>query len=352
MSRFISKEAGRLAPYTPGEQPQDQQYVKLNTNESPFPPSPKVLEALSQAEISKLNLYSDPTCGQLVKAIAKRYGLQPENVITGNGSDEILAFAFRAFCGEGRGLAYADITYGFYKSQVALFGLDAKVIPLREDFTLNVEDYLGLGATVVIANPNAPTGLALKPAQIERLLQADPDHVVIVDEAYVDFGAESCVPLVEKYPNLLVVQTFSKSRNLAGARLGFAIGSEDLIADLNRVKFSYNPYNINRLTLLAGTAAMEDEAYFEECTGKVRASRQWTAQALKKLGFTVLDSNTNFLFAASSRMEGGALYRALKQEGILVRHFDAPRISNYLRITIGTQQEMETLIAALEKLGA
>ena len=205
---------------------------------------------------------------------------------------------------------------------------------------------------MVIANPNAPTGLALKPAQIERLLQADPDHVVIVDEAYVDFGAESCVPLIDRYPNLLVVQTFSKSRNLAGARLGFAIGSEELIADLNRVKFSYNPYNINRLTLLAGTAAMEDEDYFEECTGKVRASRQWTAQALKKLGFTVLDSSTNFLFAASSRMEGGALYRALKQEGILVRHFDAPRISNYLRITIGTQQEMETLIAALEKLGA
>ena len=352
MSKFLSKEASRLAPYTPGEQPQDQQYVKLNTNESPFPPSPKVVKAISRAELLKLNLYSDPTCGQLVQALAKRYELQPENVITGNGSDEILAFAFRAFCGEGKPLAYADITYGFYKSQVALFGLEAKVIPLREDFTLNVEDYLGLGATVVIANPNAPTGLALKPAQIERLLQADPDHVVIVDEAYVDFGAESCVPLVEKYPNLLVVQTFSKSRNLAGARLGFAIGSEELIADLNRVKFSYNPYNINRLTLLAGTAAMEDEAYFEECTGKVRASRQWTAQALKKLGFTVLDSNTNFLFAASSRMEGGALYRALKQEGILVRHFDAPRISNYLRITIGTQQEMETLIAALEKLGA
>ena len=223
---------------------------------------------------------------------------------------------------------------------------------LDENFCIRKEDYYGENGGIVFPNPNAPTGVEMPLSEIEEIVAKNPESIVIVDEAYVDFGAESCVPLVEKYPNLLVVQTFSKSRNLAGARLGFAIGSEELIADLNRVKFSYNPYNINRLTLLAGTAAMEDEAYFEECTGKVRASRQWTAQALKKLGFTVLDSNTNFLFAASSRMEGGALYRALKQEGILVRHFDAPRISNYLRITIGNQQEMETLIAALEKLGA
>ena len=220
MSKFLSKEASRLAPYTPGEQPQDQQYVKLNTNESPFPPSPKVVKAISRAELLKLNLYSDPTCGQLVQALAKRYELQPENVITGNGSDEILAFAFRAFCGEGKPLAYADITYGFYKSQVALFGLEAKVIPLREDFTLNVDDYMDFPGTIVIANPNAPTGMTVAREDIQRLLEADPGRVVIVDEAYVDFGAESCVPMIYRYDNLLVVQTMSKSRSLAGGRVG------------------------------------------------------------------------------------------------------------------------------------
>ena len=239
MSKFLSKEAGRLAPYTPGEQPQDQQYVKLNTNESPFPPSLKVVKAISRAELLKLNLYSDPTCEQLVETIAKRYEMQPENVITGNGSDEILAFAFRAFCGEGKPLAYADITYGFYKSQVALFDLDAKIIPLREDFTLNVDDYMDFPGTIVIANPNAPTGMTVSRADIQRLLEADPDRVVIVDEAYVDFGAESCVPLIYRCDNLLVVQTMSKSRSLAGGRVGFALGSPELIAALNRVKYSF-----------------------------------------------------------------------------------------------------------------
>ena len=210
MSRFLSPEAARLAPYTPGEQPQDQQYVKLNTNESPFPPSPRVLQALSRAEMGKLNLYSDPTCGQLVDALARRYELHPENVLTANGSDEILAFAFRAFCGTGKGVAYADITYGFYQAQTALFGLEATIVPLREDFTLAVEDYLDFPGTVVIANPNAPTGIALPRTEIQRLLEANPDRVVIVDEAYVDFGAESCVPMILRYENLLVTQTMSK----------------------------------------------------------------------------------------------------------------------------------------------
>ena len=209
MSRFLSKEAQRLAPYTPGEQPQDQQYIKLNTNESPFPPSPKVLEAVSAAETAKLNLYSDPTCGQLNAAIARRYGVKPEQVITGNGSDEILAFAFRAFCGEGKGVAYADITYGFYKAQVALFGLDATIIPLHEDLTLCVDDYMDFPGTIVIANPNAPTGTPVPCCEIRRLLEADPNRIVIVDEAYVDFGGESCVPMLKNYDNLLVVQTMS-----------------------------------------------------------------------------------------------------------------------------------------------
>ena len=350
MSKFLSREASRLAPYTPGEQPQDQQYIKLNTNESPFPPSPKVVKALSRAELLKLNLYSDPTCGQLVEAIAKRYELQPENVLTGNGSDEILAFAFRAFCGEGKPLAYADITYGFYKSQVALFGLEAKVIPLREDFTLNVDDYMDFPGTIVIANPNAPTGMTVPRSDIQRLLEADPERVVIVDEAYVDFGGESCVPMIYRYENLLVVQTMSKSRSLAGGRVGFALGSPALISALNRVKYSFNPYNVNRLSIIAGAVAVEDEPYFQTCTAAVRNNRAWTVRELEELGFTVLPSSANFIFAKSDKLPGGELYRKLKENGILVRWFDADRIRDYVRITIGSLEQMTALVDEIARL--
>ena len=350
MSKFLSKEASRLAPYTPGEQPQDQQYVKLNTNESPFPPSPKVVKAISRAELLKLNLYSDPTCGQLVQALAKRYELQPENVITGNGSDEILAFAFRAFCGEGKPLAYADITYGFYKSQVALFGLEAKVIPLREDFTLNVDDYMDFPGTIVIANPNAPTGMTVAREDIQRLLEADPGRVVIVDEAYVDFGAESCVPMIYRYDNLLVVQTMSKSRSLAGGRVGFALGSPELIAALNRVKYSFNPYNVNRLSIVAGAAAVEDEDYFQTCTAAIQNNRAWTVRELEALGFSILPSQANFIFAKSEKIPGGELYRKLKENGILVRWFDADRIRDYVRITIGSLEQMAALVDEIARL--
>ena len=350
MSKFLSKEAGRLAPYTPGEQPQDQQYVKLNTNESPFPPSLKVVKAISRAELLKLNLYSDPTCEQLVETIAKRYEMQPENVITGNGSDEILAFAFRAFCGEGKPLAYADITYGFYKSQVALFDLDAKIIPLREDFTLNVDDYMDFPGTIVIANPSAPTGMTVSRADIQRLLEADPDRVVIVDEAYVDFGAESCVPLIYRCDNLLVVQTMSKSRSLAGGRVGFALGSPELIAALNRVKYSFNPYNVNRLSIVAGAAAVEDEPYFQACTNAIRNNRAWTVRELEELGFSILPSQANFIFAKSDKIPGGELYRKLKENGILVRWFDADRIRDYVRITIGSLEQMTALVDEIARL--
>ena len=350
MSRFLSKEAQRLAPYTPGEQPQDQQYIKLNTNESPFPPSPKVLEAVSQEEVAKLKLYSDPTCGQLNTAIAHRYGVAPEQIITGNGSDEILAFAFRAFCGEGKGVAYADITYGFYKAQVALFGLDATIVPLREDLTLSVEDYMDFPGTVVIANPNAPTGIPVSCGEIRRLLEADPDRIVIVDEAYVDFGGESCIPMLKDHDNLLVVQTMSKSRQLAGGRVGFALGSAELIADLNRVKYSFNPYNVNRLSLLAGTAAIEDEAYFQSCCTAIRETRAWTVEQLEELGFTVLPSQANFIFAKSNKISGGDLYRKLKENGILVRWFDSDRIRDYVRITIGSQEQMAALVDKVSEL--
>jgi len=351
MSRFLSQESAALEPYTPGEQPQNIPYNKLNTNESPFPPSPRVLKALSRAEVLKLNLYSDPTCARLNEAIAKRYELKPENVITGNGSDEILAFAFRAFCGTGKGVAYADITYGFYKAQTALFGLDATIVPLREDFTLNVDDYMDFPGTIVIANPNAPTGIAVPREDIQRLLEANPNRVVIVDEAYVDFGAESCVPMIFRYNNLLVVQTMSKSRSLAGGRVGYALGSAELIADLNRVKYSFNPYNVNRLSIVAGAAAVEDEAYFQRCTSAIQGNREWTVGELEQLGFTVLPSKTNFIFAKSDRIPGGELYRRLKENGILVRHFDAPeRITDYCRITIGSLEQMTELVDAVRQL--
>ena len=350
MSRFLSQEAARLAPYTPGEQPTDAQYLKLNTNESPFPPSPRVIKAVSRAELLKLNLYSDPTCSMLCEAVARRYGLQMENVLAANGSDEVLAFAFRAFCGQGKGVAYADITYGFYAAQTALFGLEATIIPLREDFTLCVDDYMDFPGTIVLANPNAPTGMTIPREDIQRLLEANPDRVVIVDEAYVDFGGESCVPLIDNYENLLVVQTFSKSRQLAGARLGLAMGNAKLIADLNRVKFSLNPYNINRLTLKAGKAALEDEAYFEKTCAAIVETRSWTKQQLEARGFTVLDSRTNFLFASTGKKGGGELYRKLKEKGVLVRHFDAPRITDWLRITIGTPEDMEALLRALDEI--
>ena len=350
MSRFLSPEALRCDPYTPGEQPRDQKYIKLNTNESPFPPSPRVLEALSRAEAEKLYLYSDPTCAVLNAAIAKRYGLAPENVISGNGSDEILAFAFRAFCGEGKPAAFADVTYGFYEAQAALFGLEAVRIPLREDFSLNVEDYLDFPGAVVIANPNAPTGMTVPVDHIRRLLEKDLDRVVVVDEAYVDFGAESCAPLVREYENLLVTQTMSKSRSLAGGRVGFALGSPELIADLNRVKYSFNPYNVNRLSLLAGAAAVEDEEYFQSCCRTIQETRAWTTAALEKRGFTVLPSSANFVFAGRGPISGGELYRRLKENGVLVRWFDKDRIRDFCRITIGSKEQMEALIARIDRL--
>ena len=350
MSRFLSPTLSAVTPYTPGEQPQDQQYIKLNTNESPYLPSPAVVAAVSEAEVEKLRLYSDPACADLLKAAAAHFGLQPEQIMPGNGSDENLFFALRAFCDADHPLAYADITYGCYGVWCGLMHIPSHIIPLKEDFTLDPKDYYGLNQTIVLANPNAPTGIALPRAEIEGILKANPNNVVIVDEAYVDFGGESCVPLIDRYENLLVVQTFSKSRQLAGARLGLAMGNAKLIADLNRVKFSLNPYNINRLTLKAGQAALEDTAYFDTTRAAIVETRSWTRQQLEARGFTVLDSRSNFLFARTARQDGGTLYRKLKENGVLVRHFDAPRIHSWLRITIGTPAQMQALLAALDKI--
>ena len=350
MSQFLSPEALALKPYTPGEQPRDQQYIKLNTNESPFPPSPKVLEVVNTPQVGLLNLYSDPTCKVLEDAIADFYGLRPENVTSGNGSDEVLAFAFRAFAGEGKPIAYADITYGCYKTWAALFGLESKVIPLREDFSLNVEDYMDFPGTIVIANPNAPTGMLLPASDIRRLLEADPNRVVIVDEAYAHFGAESLAPLTKEYENLLIVQTMSKNRNLAGARIGYAMGSAALISAVNRVKYSFNPYNVNRLSLLAGAAALADKEYFQKCCAAIVENRAWVTGELRKIGFTVLDSYSNFIFAKSEDISGQDLYLKLKDRGILVRWFDADRIRPFVRITIGSMEQLSALVDTIQEL--
>lgn len=349
-SRFLDGRLRGLPPYVPGEQPKDGRFVKLNTNEMPFPPSPRVLEALGGDTVSRLNRYPDPEAGDFVEALARHYGVDPKNVLAGNGSDEILSFAFLAFFGGGKGAVFPDITYGFYPVYARLYGVPYKQIPLAEDFALRPEDYYGAGAHVVIANPNAPTGMALGLEEIEGILQANRDNLVIVDEAYVDFGAESALPLVKRYDNLLVVQTFSKSRALAGARLGFAVAQEEIIKDLNQMRCSTNPYNLDRMSLAVGVAALEDAAYYEACCRTIAQSREWTTGELRRLGFSVLESKANFLFAAHPAMSGEELYARLRQEGILVRHFAQPRIGDYIRITVGDAGQMEALIAALARI--
>ena len=349
MSRFFSKRHAALTPYTPGEQPRDMQYVKLNTNESPFPPSPAVAAAVA-GQCGSLQLYSDPENTALREKLAQLYGVKPQQVLVANGSDDILNFAFQAFADEDAPLIFPDITYGFYPVFARLHHIPYTCAALREDFSIDPADYRDCGKTVVIANPNAPTGLCLPLEDIEAIVRSNPDRVVIIDEAYVDFGAESAAALVDRYDNLLVVQTFSKSRSMAGARLGFAMGSAALIADLNTLKYATNPYNVNRMTEAAGIAALEENDYYLENARTIVANREWTAQQLRALGFTVLDSRANFLFARSGRIEGKALYEGLKARGILVRHFDAPRIAPFVRITVGTREQMEHLICQIREM--
>ncbi len=348
MSRFLDPRYAALEEYVPGEQPKEGTFVKLNTNENPYPPSPKVKAALNAAEIDRLNLYPSVTGGELIGKLAKRCRVREENLFLVNGSDDALNFAFMAFGGDG--VAFPDVTYGFYKVFADLYGIRKEIVPLREDFTIDPLDYAGLGKMIVIANPNAPTGLALRRSDVERIIASNPDHVVLIDEAYVDFGAESCIPLIWTYPNLLVVQTFSKYRSLAGMRLGFAVGSPELIADLNKLRFSTNPYNLDRLALLAGAAAAEDEDYYLDRKEEIVYTRKKTILRLQELGFTCTNTKTNFIFAETDRMEGEELYKRLKQAGVLVRHFSDPRITNFLRITVGTPEQMETFLAALRRI--
>lgn len=347
MSRYINKNFERLEAYTPGEQPRDIQYVKLNTNESPYPPSDGVIKALNAAEISKLNLYPDPSCRALKEALAECYGVKAENVFVSNGSDDILNFFFMAFCG-GNKVKFPSVSYGFYKVYAELYGALYSAVPLNADFTVNISDYMGNDANIVIANPNAPTGLTLSRSEIEKILLANPDRAVLIDEAYVDFGAESSLELVKKYDNLIVVRTYSKSRSMAGARLGFAIASPELTADFEKIKYSTNPYNINRLTMLAGIAALKDGDYYTRNCAKVAEVREYTARKLKALGFELTDSKANFVFAKSSDIGGEELYLKLKERGVLVRHFSAPDICEYNRITVGTREQMDRLIEETE----
>ena len=347
MSRFLSKINQNLKAYVPGEQPKVKNLVKLNTNESPFPPAPGVAEAVKNAAES-LQLYNDLSAGKLTGLLAETYGVKESQIFVGNGSDEVLAFAFQAF--GGGGLTFPDITYGCYTVWAGLYHLDAKIVPLKEDFTIDPADYRGNDRCVVIANPNAPTGMALPLSAIAEIAANNPDQVVIVDEAYVDFGAESAVSLLRSYENILVVQTFSKSRQLAGARLGFAIGSEELIRDLNLIRFSFHPYNVNSLTQAAGAAALEQPDYFEACRQTIMENRAWTKTELEKLGFRVLDSKANFLFAAAPGMNGGEYQKKLREKNILIRYFDQPRIRDFTRITIGSKAQMEKLIEATKEI--
>ena len=349
MSRFLNKRYEKLEAYTPGEQPRDMVYIKLNTNESPYPPAPEVVAAMDAQQVENLRLYSDPTGLSLKQKLAELYELNTGNIFISNGSDDILNFAFMAFA-DDRGAAFADITYGFYPVYAELHGVKTEIIPLEEDFSLDYRKYCAQNRMIVIANPNAPTGMAIPLWQIEEILRTNPDSVVVIDEAYVDFGGTSCYKMIEKYENLLVVRTFSKSRCLAGARLGYAFGSPAIIEDLEKLKYSTNPYNVNRLTMLLGCKTVDADPYYQDVSQKIQDARAWTLDALQALGFEVLPSKANFIFARHPAISGDALYGGLRQRGILVRHFTKNRIKDFVRITIGTQAQMEKLRDALKEM--
>lgn len=347
MSQFWSEVVRQLEPYVPGEQPQIDGLIKLNTNESPYPPSPRVHAVLDEAAIARLRLYPDPNSRKLKQTLADYYGVTPENVFVGNGSDEVLALSFMAFFQQPKPLLFPDITYSFYKVYCQLFGIAAQKIPLRDDFTIDFADYPTDNGGIIFPNPNAPTAIGKPLADIETLLQRNTQTVVLVDEAYIDFGGETAASLVSRYPNLLVVQTLSKSRALAGMRVGFAIGDKQLIEGLDRVKNSFNSYPLDRLAEAAAVVAFEDETYFRSCRDKVIATREWTIRQLQELGFTVLPSQANFVLAQPTG-DAADLAATLREHKILVRYFNAPRIDKFLRITIGTDEEMERLVEVLK----
>lgn len=346
MSGFFSERLNGLCPYVPGEQPKSGEYIKLNTNENPYYPSRYAADGIDGAFLRGLRLYSDPDCAELRGAIAEYYGVPSRCVMPTNGSDEALAFCFAAF--GDRGAVFPDVTYGFYKVFAELFGVPYTELPLRADFTVDTDGYLNVGRAVVLANPNAQTGIYLSLDDIERIVASNADNVVIIDEAYIDFGGQSAVGLTRKYKNLVVVQTFSKSRSLAGARVGFAIADEELIADLQRIRFSFNPYNVNRVSAAVAVGAIRDRRYFAECVDKIKSTRARLVGELGRLGYAVLPSLANFVLAKSPKINGKKLYETLKASGILVRHFSDARINGFVRITVGTDEQTDALIKALE----
>lgn len=350
MSKYWSKVTRNIEPYVPGEQPKDKKYIKLNTNENPYPPSPKVLEAIKRAANGDLRLYPDPDCSELRETIAKYYNLDKSEVFIGNGSDEVLALSFLAFFNPNDTIIFPEISYSFYPVYANLYNINYKTAKLNDDFSINLEEFMQENGGVVIANPNAPTGRFIDIESIKKILEYNSENVVIVDEAYIDFGGTSVVQLIDSYPNLLVIQTLSKSRSLAGMRVGFALGKAELIDGLNRIKNSFNSYTIDRIAAVAAIEAIKDEEYFKECTLKIIKTRDRISKELEDIGFNVIPSKSNFIFASHNNYEASKLFTMLKEKGVLVRYFNKEKINNYLRISIGSDEEMDTFIIRLKEV--
>ncbi len=342
----------RVEPYVPGEQPKENDIIKLNTNENPYPPSPNAVKALEHFDTNKMRLYPDPDSQILVEALAERYGLKSSQVFVGVGSDDVLSMAFMTFFNSDRPVLFPDVTYSFYDVWADVYRIPYKQIPLDENFRINPDDYCCENGGIIFPNPNAPTGVLEGLSMIEKIIKANPDSMVIIDEAYIDFGGESCLPLIEKYDNLLVVQTFSKSRSMAGMRIGFAMGNEKLIKYMNDVKFSVNSYTMNPVTQICGAESVKDEVYFKKTVDKIIATREDAKIKLKNLGFNFPDSKSNFIFASHNTKPANEIFEELKKRKIFVRYWNKPRISNYLRITVGTPEEMTSLLNALEEITA
>lgn len=350
MSKYWSKVARTLEPYVPGEQPKDKQYIKLNTNENPYPPSPKAVLAMKAAAGDDLRLYPTPTCDELRECIAAYHGLTRDQVFVGNGSDEVLAFCFLAYFNPGEPILFPDITYSFYPVYASLFHIDYRTVPLNDDFSIPAEKFLQQNGGIIFPNPNAPTGRYLELEAVEKIIRENSERVVIVDEAYIDFGGESAVRLINQYANLLVVQTFSKSRSLAGLRVGFAFGQKELIEALDRVKNSINSYTLDRVALTGARESFQDEAYFQTTRQKIIATRDRVVGGLRAAGFIVVPSAANFIFISHPVMAAEAIFQQLREQGVLVRYFKKPRIDNYLRVSIGSDEEMDQFVAALQKI--
>lgn len=350
MSKFWSEITRNIEPYVCGEQPKDKKYIKLNTNENPYPPSKLVVEAIERASDDRLRLYPNPDCDELRDTIAGYYNLKSDQVFIGNGSDEVLAMSFLTFFNKNEEIVFPDISYSFYPVFANLFGLKVRLSNLKDDFSINVDDFLKENGGVILPNPNAPTGRFLDTDYIEEILKFNSEKVVIVDEAYIDFGGKSVVNLIDDYPNLLVVQTLSKSRSLAGMRVGFAMGQKELIDGLNRIKNSFNSYTVDTLAQSAAVSAFKDEKYFKECTDKIIASRKMTSDELEKLGFQVVPSMTNFIFIKHKNKSAEEIFNKLRESGVLVRYFNKPKIDNYLRVSIGSEDEMRVFIEKIKKV--